>query len=130
MSKSYKPDLPESGWASDQRSNPTIMKINTAKAIAKSISAARTGANGATRRGKYTLVIRFWLATRELPDAVSERANNCHGTSAQNVETAYGTPAMVGFLLLPSSRPNSTLKTNMVVSGWITAHEMPSTDCL
>ena len=44
---------------------------------------ARIGARGTARRGKYTRVIRFWFATRLLPEVLSAVAKSCQGTRAQ-----------------------------------------------
>ena len=77
-------------------------------------------------RGKYTLVMSRWLATTLLLDSVSANANSCHGSSAQNANTGYGTPSDG----MRASRPKKIVNTTIVVSGCRIAHAAPSAVCL
>src|SRR5579859_3934989 len=94
---------------------PTAAMIasKTPNEIAKSTKPASVAENGMMSRGKYTLVISRSLATRLLLDAVSAKANNCHGTSAQQTNTGYGRPSDVR----PPSRPKNILNTTIVETG-------------
>ena len=56
------------------------MASSTTKAIRKSSSAVTTAAIGGIKRGKYTLLIRCWLASRLLPALVTAFANRNQGS--------------------------------------------------
>src|SRR5258706_2944591 len=60
--------------------------------------------------------------------AVSANAveKNCHGSSAVNVNTAYGTPSDGSFAI----RPKTTVKMTIVKNGRMNAHKTPIEVCL
>jgi hypothetical protein len=76
------------------------------------------------------LVTSAWFTTTLSLPAVTAREKSCQTTSAQNVESAYGTPGALGSRSGPSSALNKPVKTASVSSGWSTAQATPSADCL
>jgi hypothetical protein len=71
-------------------------------------------------------VIRALLDTRLWEACWSPLAKKVQGTRAQNAKMGYGTPSEG----TRASRPRKTVKTTMIVIGWIIAQDAPMAVCL
>ena len=67
---------------SGRKPNQSINPAKMTNEIKKSISDTITELAGMIRRGKYTLVSRFWLSIRELELSARVLAKNCQGNMA------------------------------------------------
>ena len=87
----------------------SITIISKTKAMAKSSNPANTGAAGIAILGKYTLVIRFVLATRLLPEKLSATEKYVQGIKALRTKIGYGIPSLGIFARLPKNIVNTNI---------------------
>jgi hypothetical protein len=100
--------------------------ISITNEIRKSRRHTITVLAGTIKRGKYTLVSKFELATNELLVSLKELEKNCHGKVAAQTSRMRGTPSGTDEL---KSHPMNHI-TNIVSTGRITLHSTPIAVCL
>jgi hypothetical protein len=103
-----------------------MIATNITKEIKKSIKHTITVLAGTIKRGKYTFVSKFELATKELLVSLNEDEKNCQGKVAAHTSKILGTPDGTDEL---NSQPINHI-TNIVSTGRITLHNTPMAVCL